>query len=247
MKEIAYLRYWCHKILPLVYEDSLSYYEVLCKMKAKLNEVIENVNEIPSYIDEVIDEKLSDDNIKRILREYMLGIEGALSANNELDNTNAANAYSKGQLVWWKDKLYKAMVDIPVGTTLIENTNLELITFEELFNQLVDNIKDSISTNDETGHTNASQDWDMGDFIWFNDELYQTTKDIAEGTAFIFSGTNKNVNKVTIEKQIEVIYYPNDKKLSIHGKISDYSEIVSTGDYHIYHPRVEAIEIRKVD
>lgn len=247
MKEIRFLRYWCHKILPLVYEDSLSYYEVLCKMKAKLNEVIENVNEIPSYIDEVIDEKLSDDNIKRILREYILGIEGALSANNELDNTNAANAYSKGQLVWWKDKLYKAMVDIPVGTTLIEGTNLELITFEELFNQLVDNIKDSISTNDETGHTNASRDWGMGDFIWFNDVLYQTTKDIPQGVAFIFDGTNKNVTPITIEKHTEIIYYPNDKKLTIHGKISDYSEIVSTGDYHIYHPRIEAIEIRKVD
>lgn len=38
------LRYWCHKILPLVYEDSLSYYETLCKTSAKLNEVIDSTN-----------------------------------------------------------------------------------------------------------------------------------------------------------------------------------------------------------
>lgn len=38
------LRYWCHKILPLVYDDSLSYYEFLCKMNAKLNEVIDSTN-----------------------------------------------------------------------------------------------------------------------------------------------------------------------------------------------------------
>lgn len=38
------LKYWCNKILPLVYEDSLSYYEVLCKTSAKLNEVIESTN-----------------------------------------------------------------------------------------------------------------------------------------------------------------------------------------------------------
>lgn len=38
------LRYWCHKILPLVYDDSLSYYEVLCKTNAKLNEVIDSTN-----------------------------------------------------------------------------------------------------------------------------------------------------------------------------------------------------------
>lgn len=38
------LKCWCHKILPLVYDDSLSYYEVLCKTNAKLNEVIESTN-----------------------------------------------------------------------------------------------------------------------------------------------------------------------------------------------------------
>lgn len=38
------LKYWCHKILPLVYDDSLSYYETLCKTSAKLNEVIDSTN-----------------------------------------------------------------------------------------------------------------------------------------------------------------------------------------------------------
>lgn len=38
------LRSWCHKILPLVYDDSLSYYETLCKTSAKLNEVIDSTN-----------------------------------------------------------------------------------------------------------------------------------------------------------------------------------------------------------
>lgn len=38
------LKYWCNKILPLVYDDSLSYYEILCKTSAKLNEVIDSTN-----------------------------------------------------------------------------------------------------------------------------------------------------------------------------------------------------------
>lgn len=38
------LKYWCNKILPLVYDDSLSYYEALCKTSAKLNEVIDSTN-----------------------------------------------------------------------------------------------------------------------------------------------------------------------------------------------------------
>lgn len=36
--------FWCQKVLPLVYDESLSYYEVLCKMRDKLNEVIELSN-----------------------------------------------------------------------------------------------------------------------------------------------------------------------------------------------------------
>ena len=35
------LKFWCYKVLPLVYDDSLSYYEVLCKVVEKLNEVID--------------------------------------------------------------------------------------------------------------------------------------------------------------------------------------------------------------
>lgn len=35
-------RFWCMKVLPLVYDDSLSYYEVLCKVVKYLNDIIEN-------------------------------------------------------------------------------------------------------------------------------------------------------------------------------------------------------------
>ena len=38
--------FWCQKVLPLVYDDSLSYYEVLCKIQSKLNEVINNQNNL---------------------------------------------------------------------------------------------------------------------------------------------------------------------------------------------------------
>ena len=34
-------RFWCQKVLPLVYDDSLSYYEVLCKVVEYINGLIE--------------------------------------------------------------------------------------------------------------------------------------------------------------------------------------------------------------
>lgn len=44
--DITPIELHCQKILPLVYDDSLSYYEVLCKAAQKLNEVIDNNNEL---------------------------------------------------------------------------------------------------------------------------------------------------------------------------------------------------------
>lgn len=38
-------RFWCQKVLPLVYDESLSYYEVLCKMADYLNTTIVEVNQ----------------------------------------------------------------------------------------------------------------------------------------------------------------------------------------------------------
>ncbi len=38
------LKYWCYNILPLVYDDSLTFNEFLCKVNAKLNEVIDSTN-----------------------------------------------------------------------------------------------------------------------------------------------------------------------------------------------------------
>ena len=41
---VADFKFWCQKVLPLVYDDSLSYYEVLNKMVVYLNQVIDNIN-----------------------------------------------------------------------------------------------------------------------------------------------------------------------------------------------------------
>lgn len=35
-------RFWCYKVLPLVYDESLSYYEVLCKVVKYINDLIDN-------------------------------------------------------------------------------------------------------------------------------------------------------------------------------------------------------------
>ena len=74
------LRFWCQKVLPLVYDDSLSYYEVLCKLTNKVNEIIstfseyveqheQEYEELKPYIDEVIEEELQN-YVSAIIANY---------------------------------------------------------------------------------------------------------------------------------------------------------------------------------
>lgn len=48
---IPYLRFWCQKVLPAVYDHSLSYYEVLCKLAAFLNKMLEELEKMQDNID----------------------------------------------------------------------------------------------------------------------------------------------------------------------------------------------------
>lgn len=51
MDKLRHFRFWCQKVLPLVYDDSLSYYEVLCKVVKYLNNMITDVNSIIDDVD----------------------------------------------------------------------------------------------------------------------------------------------------------------------------------------------------
>ena len=84
MGELKHFRFWCQKVLPLVYDESLSYYEVLCKVVKYINdlidsdkEIIEDVNalradmnEVQNWIDSFDYEPLLE-TVKQIVNEYI--------------------------------------------------------------------------------------------------------------------------------------------------------------------------------
>lgn len=51
MHELNHFHFWCQKVLPLVYEDSLSYYETLCKVVNYINQLIDSDKEIIADVD----------------------------------------------------------------------------------------------------------------------------------------------------------------------------------------------------
>lgn len=77
--EVKPLCYWVQHILPLVYDDSLSYMELLGRVTKKLNDLIVNNNNLPDFITELIKEYISSGAIEKVLAEvlanYMLNVK----------------------------------------------------------------------------------------------------------------------------------------------------------------------------
>lgn len=72
-------KFWCQKVLPLVYDDSISYYEVLCKVVDYINDLIDTDNEIFASIEQmqkdidVLEEWVNnfDENVDKMLKEII--------------------------------------------------------------------------------------------------------------------------------------------------------------------------------
>ena len=81
-------RFGCFKVLPLVFDEALSYYEVLCKLRNSLNEVIEQANSLVNELG------LTDDEIDELKQ-----IVGEGSVDDRIYGAElAAKAYTDEQL-----------------------------------------------------------------------------------------------------------------------------------------------------
>lgn len=50
--QLQRLQFWCQKVIPLVYDDSLSYYELLCKVVKYINDMIQNQDTMNQLLQE---------------------------------------------------------------------------------------------------------------------------------------------------------------------------------------------------
>lgn len=95
LDNIKNFRFWCQPILPLVYDDSLSYYEALCKFNTKLNEVINRINNFQEDIEDMVDNKIN------VLKEYVDSENNKQNENfQEKINTLEENINIKIELLY---------------------------------------------------------------------------------------------------------------------------------------------------
>lgn len=102
------VKFWCFKVLPLVYDDSLSYYEVLCKLRDKINDMIMSMAELDGTVNSVqqaiaqIEEWIRDFDTNIItewLNEHLMSMFFV-----EIDNSGYFNIYIPEG---WEDVTFK--------------------------------------------------------------------------------------------------------------------------------------------
>ena len=93
-------RYWCQKVLPLVYDESLSYYELLCKVVDYLNKTMEDVETLHDDVDDlhsaysqlqgftntsITDLRTDYKNLVSYVNNYFNTLDVQTEINNKLD------------------------------------------------------------------------------------------------------------------------------------------------------------------
>ena len=68
-KPVEYVKGWCYHVLPLVYDDSLSYEEQICKLTNAVNQCITNINNLPEIVEEAVREFVETQGLENIVRD----------------------------------------------------------------------------------------------------------------------------------------------------------------------------------
>ena len=246
---VSALKYWCYKILPLVYDDSLSYYEVLCKVKEKLNEVINNTNNIPEIIAEAVANGGFLDNLQEQIAEL-----------NDKDSKTATADRNTGELIWLNGDLFRITRPMLAGDQYIESGegitgNIEKVTLEEWINRFLGYVKDAIAVEDLKYNVIASKAISNGTLLWWKGNLYRAKKDIVLNEYLSTDVNLETINLEQIIKDIDTrlsddekypIYYPQEERMKFKGGVEGSPIIKTTADTHIYNQGTETMEIKPV-
>lgn len=94
MNELTPFAFWCQKVMPAVLDNSLSFYEVLCKLTAKLNAAIETINGHSELITTMQSEIDALQTLTAQHTQQIADLTKKVQAN--ADNITAINTRTKG-------------------------------------------------------------------------------------------------------------------------------------------------------
>ena len=111
IKPLEPFRFWCQHVLPLVYDDSLSYYELLCKVVDYLNKTMEDVDllsqdvtnmftaygELQTFVNTNIKENMTAPAIHRAYNFHLLSSMGTITVRSSMFSFFSSIVFSIGR------------------------------------------------------------------------------------------------------------------------------------------------------
>lgn len=201
--------FWCHKVLPLVYDESLSYYEFLCKVAKILQEVMEHdieqdesIKQNSLAIEEINTglEGIRSDitEIQRINRLQELAITGNTDDINRLSadiakQYNESESYDNGDFAMLGKELYKKIRNTGVFDDDWVKVNIadELLSMGASIRALSNDAQSARNDINEIFRClasvyNSNEVYYAGNVVRYNGEIYVCTPD-GESTTGTFN------------------------------------------------------------
>lgn len=254
-KTLQPFRYWCQKVLPSVYDDSLSYYELLCKVIDYLNKTMEDVE---TLYGDVTNLHTSYEQLQNYVNVYFSSLDVQNEINNKLDEMS-----NSGQLSNLFDKYFKFRViyfnsvdDMKKSTTLY-NENIVFCSgyhnandngggFYQISNTLNDNVFNESCLNNLYAYLITLEDK-------VNIKRYGVTEDVEctnlfknaindaylKNLTLFIPGGNYIVNELTAKCSIQGENYSNTIINFLSGSFTGDSE-----NYNIFNGFIDNITIK---
>lgn len=212
---IPFLRFWCQKVLPAVYDQSLSYYEALCKMGAFLNKMLEELEKMQDNID--------------ALHEAFVKLQAWVNAEIERFETDMENRFNEfKQEIYDLFEQYKEEADTYINEQLnkykTETTEWLSQKFEEYktqANQYIDQIFQQYKN--ETNH--EFNEWKQEFTNQYNEwksQVDQSVSNLGDRVTNIEGGISEINSQIDNLEQIVTQNFPKFELKSVRGTGSKY-------------------------
>lgn len=192
VNKLTHIRFMCHKVLPAVYDESLSYLEGLAKLTNKLNETIDSVNALDDNVeflnDSVINLNTRVTTVETTLNTFLTQIEREFEAlTQEYDRKIDAKLA----------EVDAELVDVDKRVTALEQGIDK--RFDELENRINQSIRDlTVLVNEELKVINSMYAYfeeDMREYV--EEEVKNALKQIPDLTnIFVIDPTTGKLSKV---------------------------------------------------
>jgi hypothetical protein len=159
-KSLQPFRFWCQKVLPLVYDDSLSYYELLCKVVDYLNKTMEDVETLHGDVTGLHDAYVK---LQEYVNDYFNNLDVQIEINNKLDTMVSdgtlleivkptISALTLSEVEEWLSKHITNPSNPPIDTSLtVSGAAADAKTVGKITNSLKDAVDNLIVNTDIKG------------------------------------------------------------------------------------------------